>query len=473
MAQIYIPRYDSGGGNPWAGAASAYGNELDRLGALQQQGMQDTSQLPMKLYQSFLQGYQDRQERTRLEAEMKMKQDQIDRQNRLADIQQQKNDEAEAFRREQLRQKGVFEGTKLLGETQQKIAQDYDAPMRGSFKTQIKAALMAKGMGETEADAASEAYLPALTETKYESKVHAEPTGLEETPDQWQFKIGDQPVSVGQEAEPAAPADWSFSPGTVAEDQYRGSRIVEARRKEIKDALSAQQFEEQQAMKEKAQEFKERQLAQQFNIAMAKMGSTAGRAATKEDLKRESEKQADLTKSDALNATMDRLGNTAKEIFDNPKLKDITGPVGKLRGMIPGTDGYDLYQRLKTLTAQTVISEIMNMKSQSKTGATGFGQLSGPEGEWLKTSLANLENAQSYEGLRKNLQEIMNYVENVKKRNAASLARKYGGEVPGAGEKGGIEEERKKALHAVDVATTDERKQRIRTLFKEKTGEDL
>lgn len=90
MANFYIPRQSNFGGNPWQGAANAYGNELDRLGTLQQEGMTQTANAPMTLYKMFMEGFEKAQEQKRQEEADALKQAQLDRQNRLADIQEQR-----------------------------------------------------------------------------------------------------------------------------------------------------------------------------------------------------------------------------------------------------------------------------------------------------------------------------------------------------------------------------------------------
>lgn len=46
-----------GGGNPWADAANSYGHDLDQLGQIQQQGMQQQANAPLQLSQMFMQSY--------------------------------------------------------------------------------------------------------------------------------------------------------------------------------------------------------------------------------------------------------------------------------------------------------------------------------------------------------------------------------------------------------------------------------
>lgn len=88
MANFYIPRQSNFGGNPWQGAANAYGNELDRLGALQQEGIASSANAPMTLYKMFTEGFERAQAQKQAEEAEALRQAQLERQNRLADVQE-------------------------------------------------------------------------------------------------------------------------------------------------------------------------------------------------------------------------------------------------------------------------------------------------------------------------------------------------------------------------------------------------
>lgn len=433
MAQFYVPRYDTGSGNPWASAASAYGNELDRLGSLQQQGMQQGSQLPMQLYQSFMQGYQDQQAQQQAQAEFDLRQQQIERQNRLADIAQQKADEAESYHRDQLKQQGVLKGTALLASTQRDMAENYTPTMRGSYKTQIAAALMSKGMGESEANAAAEGYLPQVTEQKYESKVQPDAAQAEGVPSDWGFKIGDQTISVPGKADKESPESWAFSPGSTAQDSFLGAKIIEAKRKEARDAQLAQQVALSEESKAARLEFEKQKEEGRQKIMLARIGQGATKAdiaaqakQDKEEAKRRDEKIDAKARHESLSATMNDLASLSQAIKDSPDLQNIQGYTGKLRAVVPGSRAYDMMADLKKLSSQSMIATIERMKAQSKTGATGFGQLSNQEGEILRSALANLDTLQSTEALKKNLNAIITTARSAIARSQSAIDSKYG-----------------------------------------------
>jgi hypothetical protein len=61
---------------------------------------------------------------------------------------------------------------------------------------------------------------------------------------------------------------------------------------------------------------------------------------------------------------------------------------------------------VKAITSKIAINTINEMKKQSKTGATGFGSLSGPELDLLLNAEQNLSRAQSEGRFNERLNEI-------------------------------------------------------------------
>lgn len=128
------------------------------------------------------------------------------------------------------------------------------------------------------------------------------------------------------------------------------------------------------------------------------------------------------TAYDGASDQLDRLAATATALKAHPGLGGITG----VRGMvynIPGTDAADAVQLLHTLKSQTTIDTMLALKNASKTGSTGFGQLSEAEGQKLQDSIAPLETAQSKESMTRSLDGIISYVAQAKKRLKEGLDR--------------------------------------------------
>lgn len=83
-----------------------------------------------------------------------------------------------------------------------------------------------------------------------------------------------------------------------------------------------------------------------------------------------------------------------------------TGMTGQILGRFGGTDAADLQAPLETIEGNLTIDNLMNLKSASSTGASGFGSLTEREGRLLAASVASLKQNQSQEQFLKNLDMI-------------------------------------------------------------------
>ena len=70
---------------------------------------------------------------------------------------------------------------------------------------------------------------------------------------------------------------------------------------------------------------------------------------------------------------------------------------------IGGTPGFNLDSDLDTVRGRNMLSELMNMKAASPTGASGLGALNQTEGDTLRATIGNLNVRQSPDQLRKNM----------------------------------------------------------------------
>lgn len=101
----------------------------------------------------------------------------------------------------------------------------------------------------------------------------------------------------------------------------------------------------------------------------------------------------------------DQLQPGVSEISGNMRLPEfISSRTGNIPFIAPhAADKQAAFNQLKS---ELVLGIIAEMKSQSRTGATGFGQLSNKEGELLATAAAQLSQAQSEPALRQELAKI-------------------------------------------------------------------
>ena len=149
--------------------------------------------------------------------------------------------------------------------------------------------------------------------------------------------------------------------------------------------------------------------------------------------KKSADRAADEAKLTNLEATMGDFAANAKAIKEHKNLDDVLGVSGAVFSRMPSSKAFGLRANIDKLTAEAVISKIEQLKSQSKTGATGFGQLSNQEGEYLKNSIANLNTLQNKEDFQAQLDTIINYANNAVERNRKLYNAKYsggGGETP-------------------------------------------
>jgi hypothetical protein len=115
--------------------------------------------------------------------------------------------------------------------------------------------------------------------------------------------------------------------------------------------------------------------------------------------KLERTKRADLFKlEDSLIA--------AKKVGDG--ITDLTtGFSQSIMKFFPGTKNFDFEASTQALTNKIALDTMLQLKANSPTGSTGFGQLSEKELQLLKNNVANLSTSQSEDQFRDNLNIVM------------------------------------------------------------------
>ena len=123
------------------------------------------------------------------------------------------------------------------------------------------------------------------------------------------------------------------------------------------------------------------------------------------DFKNYEKAEGEKGKVAAATASADRIINTVDEAIP---LVGITtaGVAGALN--IPGTDGRNLEEALKTIKANLGFDRLQQMRDASKTGGA-LGQVAVKELEALQASIASLDRGQSPATLRRNLEDIKFY----------------------------------------------------------------
>ena len=103
---------------------------------------------------------------------------------------------------------------------------------------------------------------------------------------------------------------------------------------------------------------------------------------------------------------MERLAGLAYKLSKNPNIKYVTG-LGRLGEFVPGTPAADAGTDLEGLVSQSAIQSMEKLKSESPTGATGFGSMQANELKIIIDNFATLSNRkQSPEKMVSTLKEI-------------------------------------------------------------------
>lgn len=95
-----------------------------------------------------------------------------------------------------------------------------------------------------------------------------------------------------------------------------------------------------------------------------------------------------------------------------------TGVRGQLTQGLWGSSSADLREALESISSPIVLDALAAAKSQSKTGASGFGALSERELSLLRSSIASLSQSQSREQLLRNLNRIETHFRRFQAYNA-------------------------------------------------------
>jgi len=74
-----------------------------------------------------------------------------------------------------------------------------------------------------------------------------------------------------------------------------------------------------------------------------------------------------------------------------------TGKDGWAMSWVPGSDAYNWKAQKDSIVSQLTAKTIADMKSESKTGSTGFGSMNKEELKVVQTALANLDQGQTME----------------------------------------------------------------------------
>lgn len=123
----------------------------------------------------------------------------------------------------------------------------------------------------------------------------------------------------------------------------------------------------------------------------------------------EKRRQAEESRKDAASALrrtiekIDAIRGDATDSWTGIDGLGETGMLGAMQGGVPGSAAYSLRKDIGTIDSTQVLQAMTRLKELSPTGSTGFGALSAPELELLKSSVARLDPNMDQETFMANL----------------------------------------------------------------------
>lgn len=186
---------------------------------------------------------------------------------------------------------------------------------------------------------------------------------------------------------------------------------------ERKSTAEANRIAKAELEREKAEQRAiEKQRDQEFKQQMAAMTAAAKSSMTSVQRELAEQRLADLRakqtdKEDKKEASKQLAVNHANKVIDDvTAAKSLvtgttTGLVGKGSSFVPGTDAYNLNQRLLTIKANLGFDRLQQMRDASPTGGA-LGQVAVQELQALQATVGSLELGQTRQELQKNLDKI-------------------------------------------------------------------
>ena len=119
------------------------------------------------------------------------------------------------------------------------------------------------------------------------------------------------------------------------------------------------------------------------------------------------------------------MQNLISEILASPGLKDAFGLGGETLSKIPGSPAADARAKLERLGGNLFIEAITALRNASKTGA-GVGNATEKEGDKLERSRANLQQFQSADAARTELERLLKSLKETETNVLNAYERTYG-----------------------------------------------
>lgn len=275
-----------------------------------------------------------------------------------------------------------------------------------------KAALMARDMGIKEAQLFREQAtgMKAVEETRRVSAQAQREEAANQREDQLRGELAALPPEATA-AEIEAVVRKHGNPDKVF-------ALLERRQKADADRQAKVDLEREKLEDRRRRDEENRTFQRELVAARAAMSSAmtsvqremaAARLAELQDKQKERADKKEAAKAAALNHAQKVMGDVteAKSLVGGL----TTGLVGKGSSFVPGTDAYNLNQRLLTLKANLGFDRLQQMREASPTGGA-LGQVAVQELNALQATVGSLEIGQDRKELEKNLEKIEHHYNN-------------------------------------------------------------
>lgn len=145
--------------------------------------------------------------------------------------------------------------------------------------------------------------------------------------------------------------------------------------------------------------------------------------------KTEAERPANQLKAESALNTLNQKTNIALNAVDQALNQSnwlTTGMAGSLSSGVPGLPAHDLARTLDTIKANVGFDELQTMRDNSPTGGA-LGAISERELAFLQSTIANIEQSQSEEQLKRNLGILRDFLASSAQRRQQAFQQQYGG----------------------------------------------
>jgi len=132
---------------------------------------------------------------------------------------------------------------------------------------------------------------------------------------------------------------------------------------------------------------------------------------------------------DAMDTTINNLNDLKEALLtlkDHAGLTSATGFGSWFNTWLAGTDAADAERYMKQIQATTFMSALQELKSQSETGATGFGQLAVKEGELIQNSVTKLNKISSKDEALKEIDRLIRRVDRLTDKTRFGFDSQFG-----------------------------------------------